>query len=232
MYIKWIGTVFLLAGLVFGLLMVSEFKVYTRKERFAVLAEDKKIEIKDKLVPVPPWNRTEKEAIKLNLSWGWVGFNISLLNQGKYGYKAEGIILHAEINKKPRIIMRIVNETGFDLLLFDHFSEPAWNASKVYAVAHLDSETRSFRFPFVNLDNCSKYCVLFRGLDNATEDFNILISIKESWFNESNLIQQNEINTATDLSLIATGLTLIFINYKIKNKKKMRKRKIKRKLAK
>lgn len=225
MYIRWIGIVFLLGGLVFGLLIASEFKVYTKEERFAVLAEDKNIEIKDKIVMVPPWNRTEKEANELNLTWGWVGFNISLPNQGKFNYNAEGIILHAKVDEKPRVVMRIVNETGLDLLLFDYFSDPAWNASKVYAVAALNATIRSFRFPFLGLDNCSKYCVLFRGLDNSTEDFEILISIKESWFNMSNLLQKNEVNAATAVTLIATGSALILISFKKrKNRKKWKKK--------
>lgn len=39
-------------------------------------------------------------------------------------------------------------------------------------------------FSFYEPDNASKYCVFFRGIKNGTDDFHILITIEEAWFQE------------------------------------------------
>lgn len=57
-----------------------------RVEAFAKAASDDS-PIEDRIVPIPPFNRTEGDR-----PWGWVGFNITLPNQGRTGYEAYGTI--------------------------------------------------------------------------------------------------------------------------------------------
>ena len=156
-----------------------------RVETFAKIASDGS-PIEDRIVPVPPFNRTAGD-----LPWGWIGFNITLPNQGRTGYEAYGTIRAYNEQQEPGVIMRIVNATpggGFDLLIFDMFSEQAWNASRVYAVASVPSLLNQSQyhdeFSFYKPDNTSKYCVFFRGIKNGTDDFRILITIKEAWYQE------------------------------------------------
>jgi hypothetical protein len=205
-----------------GLIIASNAQIMQKKEQFA-LSEDGKT-IMDAMVPVPPWNRTEEEALKQGKQWGWVNFNMSLKNQGKIGYEANGIILPYYLNETPSVAMRVVNETGFGFVTFDQFSVSSWNASKIYAVAYLNATHRSDSFQFINLDNCSKYCVFFRGLDNGTNDFHILISIKETWYEETNLIPPTPVNIAIVATTAIIGFGATAIGFRRSNKRYMRRR--------
>jgi len=227
MYLKWVGLALLIVSLILGLLMATNAQVSLKTESYAQTESDKTPMV-DRVVPVPPWNRTEGDR-----PWGWVGFNMTLPNQGKMGYEAYGVILPNDPEEQPKVLMRIVNATpggGFDLLIFDKFSEQAWNASRVYAVAELPSLLNPNqyynKFWLYGLDNASKYCVFFRGIANRSDDFHILMTIKESWFEQHTLIP----TTAPYMAVVGTigvaGSSLIAIGFA-----QTRKRRFHRKLT-
>lgn len=222
MHLKWIGLMLLIVSLVIGLIIASNLQIMQKREQFA-LSEDGKT-IMDSMVPVPPWNRTEEQAREQNTQWGWVNFNMSLNSQGKTGYKANGIILPYYLNETPTVVMRVVNETGFEYVTFDHFTEVSWNASKIYAVAYLNATHRTDSFQFINLDNSSKYCFFFRGLGNGTSDSHILISIKESWYEPTSLIPSTPVNIAIVGTIAAIGLSSTVIGLRQPKKHYMRRR--------
>ncbi len=206
---KLLGIILLLTSLILATTIVSEFQIYEKVEDFAVLADSRnEVKIVDKIVEVPPFNRTQKEAFKLNKNWGWVGFNISLPHEGESGYEAYGVIVSANPQVKVDVVMAIVNETGLDLLIFDGFSEQAWNASKVYATASLDEKKQYQTFWLNGLDGAGNYCVLFRGRKNATDDMPVLISIKERWYAGRILIPKTVSSVSITATLFFTGLTL------------------------
>jgi hypothetical protein len=201
---------------------VSNLQIFQKREQFAV-SEDRKT-IMDAMVPVPPWNRTEEQAWEQKTQWGWVNFNMSLNNQGKTGYEADGIILPYYLNETPTVAMRVVNETGFGLVTFDQFSVQSWNASRIYALAYLNVTHRTDSFRFINLDNSSKYCVFFRGLENGTSDSHILISIKESWYEPTSLIPSTPVNIAIVGTTAAIGLSSTIIGLRQPKKHYIRRR--------
>jgi hypothetical protein len=212
MNLKWIGAVLIAASIVIGVIIASNFQVYERVEDFALLADTsnyEKTKIEDQIVYVPPLNRTSEEAERLGKNWGWIGFNISLPNQGKGGYQAYGVIISADPNNVADVVMGVVNETGLDLLIFDGFSEQAWNASKVYATASIDDNKPYQKFWFSNLDNAQKYCVLFRGRKNATDDMPVIISIKEAWYEWRTLIQPAPLSSAATVTLFLSGISIL-----------------------
>ena len=225
MYLKWIGLALLISSLLLGAIMATDIQIFQRTVSYALVASDKTPMV-DRVVPVPPFNRTEGDR-----PVGWVGFNMTLPNQGKNGYEAYGIILPNDPDEKPEVLMRIVNATpggGFDLLIFDRFSEQAWNASYVYAIAELPSFTDPNQyykeFRFYRPDNASKYCAFFRAIKNGTDDFNILITIKESWLEPGSLIP----STAPFMTVIvATGIVgsgLVVVGFVQPRKKRPRRR--------
>lgn len=175
MNLRGIGLTLLLISLILGALMLADVKIpkFERKADY-VRTEDNKPLI-DRVVQVPPWNSTE----------GWVGFNITLRHKEKVNYEAYGLILpnDAETNPEPPdIAMRVVNETGLALLLFEQFDPPVWNDTKVYAEADLLPPNKLHdNFKFHDLDESEKYIVLFRNYKNSTQPRPILINIKESW---------------------------------------------------
>jgi hypothetical protein len=212
----------LIVSILLGLIIASNLQIPQKKEHFAI-SEDGKT-IMDAMVPVPPWNRTEEQAREQNTQWGWVNFNMSLNNQGKTGYEADGIILPYYLNETPTVAMRVVNETGFGLVTFDQFSVQSWNASKIYAVAYLNATHRTDSFWFIDLDNSSKYCFFFRGLENGTNDSHILISIKESWYEATNLIPSTPVNIAIVGTTAVIGLSSTVIGLRQPKKHHIRKR--------
>lgn len=225
MNLRWIGLVLIAVSIILGIITVSNFQVYERVEEFALLADTSNYEkIEDKIVLVPPFNRTAEEAEKLGKNWGWIGFNISLPNQGRSGYQAYGVIISEDPNNKADVVMGVVNETDLVLLIFDGFSEEAWSASKVYATASIDNNRPYQKFWFNNLDGASKYCVLFRGRKNATDDMPILISIKESWYEGRTLIQQTPLNTAAIIVIFITGMSISVVNNYRRRGKHLKKR--------
>jgi hypothetical protein len=143
--------------------------------------------VKDAAVSIPPWNSSS----------GWVGFNITLSNQGKTGYVAYGMLATADQDPNPNMVMAAVNATGVSLLTSDGFSEQAWNASKVYARSFLNNTYKTNTFEFKDLDNCSAYILLLRELKNETENRPILISVKETWLEESK--QPSPVTTTTTI---------------------------------
>jgi hypothetical protein len=225
MQVKWLGLAILVVSALLGSVMAANVQVFERKESYAQSVNDQ-TPIVDRIVPVPPLNRTEGD-----LPFGWIGFNITLPNQGKAGYEAYGIILPSHENERPQVIMRIVNATpggGFDLVIFDKFSEQAWNASRVYTVASLPSweNTNQYydEFWFVKPDNASKYCVFFRGMVNATDDLNVLLTIKEAYLEPRTLIPATLPYAAVIGTVGLAGSILIVIGLVQTDKKRSRKR--------
>jgi len=227
-FLKWIGLAFLIPSLVILMAVAAEVQVPYKVEEFAVLAEHPDVEIKEKIVPVPPFNRTLEEAQKLNKLWGWVGFNVSLPHQGKPGYKAGGIILYEPKSpEKSGIIMRVVNETDFEFLIWSGMEDAAWNICKIYVEAYLSKNKPYTEFQFNSLDNCSKYCVFFRGLDDGVEDTLILISIKEAWYEYKVWVPRTPLNMAIIGAPAILGLSLTITGFKYN--KKSRHLKVRRK---
>lgn len=223
--LKWVGLAILLPSLMIGMAVVAKVQVPYKVEKFAVYAEDPEVEIKEKLVPVPPYNRTPDEAKKLNKQWGWVAFNISLPNQGKPEYRAGGIILYEPRSpEKSEIIMRVVNETDFEALIFFGMEEAVWNTCKIYAEVYLNKRQGFRKFEFKDLDGCIKYCVFFRGLDDGVEDTLILVSMKEAWYEYTTWIPA----TLTNASILGTttivGLSLIIIGFKYQKRRYLKSR--------
>jgi hypothetical protein len=231
-FLKWIGLAFLIPSLIILMAVAAEVQVPYKVEEFAVSAENPDVEIKEKIVPVPPFNRTLEEAQRLNKSWGWVGFNVSLPHQGKPGYKAGGIILYdPKSPEKSEIIMRVVNETDFEFLILSGMEDLAWNICKIYVEAYLSKNKPYTEFQFNGLDNCPKYCVFFRGLDDGIEDTLILISIKEAWYEYKVWIPRTPLNMTIIGAPAILGLSLTITGF-IYNKKsrhlKFRKKAVRR----
>ena len=225
MYLKWVGIALLIVSLILGLLIATNTQIAQKATSYARTASDNSF-IMDSVVPVPPYNRTEGLD-----TWGWVGFNMTLPNQGKMGYEAYGVILPNNETENPEVLMRIVNATdggGFDLLIFDHFSEQAWNASRVYAVASIPSLVSANQlydtFSLFGVDNASKYCVFFRGIANSSDDFHILMTIKESWFEWHTLIPATLPYIAIVGATGIVGLSLTVIGFTQTHRKRSRRR--------
>ncbi len=219
--LMWIGLAILIPSLIVGMAAAANIQVPHKIEKFAVYAENPNIEIMERTVPVPPFNRTLVEAQKLGKNWGWVGFNISLPNQGKSGYRAGGIMLYEPTSKeKSAVLLRVVNETDFEFLIWSGIEEKAWNICKIYAEAYLEPKKGYSEFEFNNLDYCRKYCLFFRGLDNGTEDTIILVSIKEAWYEYKPLIPATAANKAIVGIGVILGLSLTAIGFKYRKKKK------------
>lgn len=224
MRLRIIGLTLVAISAILGALMLLNLAAYEKVEDFALLAEDPNVKIVDMIVDVPPFNRTREEAERLGKNWGWVGFNISLPHEKMLGYQAYGVIISADPNVKADIVMGVVNETGLELLVFDGFSDAAWNASKVYAAASLDENKQYEKFWFDKLDEASKYCVLFRGRKNAAEDFKILVSIKESWYEEKVLFPLTSTNAAITFIILITGTILIMFGSRRKKRARFKAR--------
>jgi hypothetical protein len=225
MQLKWLGVALLAISIILGSITAANVQIYMRKDSYALSADDQ-TQILDRTVPVPPNNRTEEG----DRPWGWIGFNITLPNQGKAGYEARGIILPNNENERPHVLMRIANATpggGFDLLIFDKFSEQAWNASRIYAIASLPSLVNGKyydEFRFEKPDNASKYCVFFRGLVNGTEDLEVLLTIKETYMEPGTLIPATLPYAATIGTVGLVGSILIVIGLAQTRRKRFRKR--------
>jgi hypothetical protein len=217
--LKLVGLAVLLPSLALLMAAAAEVKVPYKVEDFAVLAEDPRVEIKEKIVPVPPFNRTLEEASRLKRAWGWVGFNISLPHQGRPGYEAGGIILYEpKTPEKSSVIMRAVNETDFEFLIWTGMEEKAWNICKLYAEAYLSRSKPYTIFRFTNLDNCTKYCLFFRGLDDGVEDTLIIISIKEAWYEYNIWIPRTPLNIAIIGAPAILGLSMTITGFKYDGK--------------
>jgi hypothetical protein len=217
----WIGLAILLPSLIVGMATAANIQVPRKIEEFAVYAEYLNIQIMEKIVSVPPFNRTLEEAQKLGKQWGWVGFNISLPNQGKPGYWAGGIMLYEPNSKeKSEVLLRVVNETDFEALIFFGMEEAVWNTCKIYVETYLEPKKGYSEFQFENLDNCQKYCLFFRGLDDGVEDTIILVSVKEAWYEYTTLIPATTTNKAIIGVAIILGLSFTTLGFKYQKKKR------------
>ena len=220
-----IGKLFFTISIALIFLMSSGFSIFERMEDFALLAENPKIKIVDKIVNVPPFNRTLEEAERIGKNWGWVGFNLSLPHEGLLGYEAYGVIISADPKIYADVVMGIVNETGLELLTFDGFSEEAWRVVKVYATASLDANKQYQKFWLNDLDRARKYCVLFRGRGEAANDFQILISVKEAWYEGKVLFPPTPVNAIGTIIVLLTGLGLLLLDRRAQRMAKFRMRK-------
>jgi hypothetical protein len=171
MYERWVGAALILVSVFVAGIAGSNVKVLYQKQDWAQTENGKQL-VEDATVSVPPWNSTS----------GWVGFNITLPHQKETDYGAYGAIEPADQNTNPDMEMAAVNATGLSLLTFDGFSPAAWNASQVYTSSFLNSTYLTNTFWFRYLDNSSYYVLLFRGLENGTQNLPVLISIQELWF--------------------------------------------------
>jgi hypothetical protein len=210
MHIRWFGIGLLLVSLLVASLAWANVKVpYGREEWAKTEKDDALVDATDQVVLVPPWNGSE----------GWVGFSVTLPNEGKPGYSAHGTLAPADQDPNPNIVMRAVNETGLDYLMFDQFSSAAWNVTEVYAAPFLTSTYRSSSFEFDGLDNCSHYILLFRGLKDEAKDRPILVSIKEKWFEPRTLLELTPWNTSIIAAVSFIGLGLIIYDLNSRRKK-------------
>jgi len=196
MYLRLFGIALLILSLITGTVIATNFKVFHRMEVFAETEDGMLLE--DRTVPVPPWNSTE----------GWVGFNVILSHRGKMNYEAAGLILPDDADPEPKMVMRVVNETGLMLLQFDQFDPVTWDITKVYAAAYLDENRHHSEFRFVEVDNSTKYVFLFRGLKNETQSRPILINLKEAWYEGKTLLEPTAPNVLIVAVTAIAGLIL------------------------
>lgn len=206
-----VGLILLILSLLLAGTVLANPEIYVSVEEFAQTDKGKKLE--DKIVNVPPWNASEEPSPR-----GWVGFNVTLNYVGQRNYKANGVIIPADGDTEPKLVMRAVNVTGLNLLIFDSFADSAWNATKIYAAAFLDGERDQLfdEFRFNQLDNSSKYVLLFRGLKNETQDRPILISIKELFNKPTKLLEPQTSNILFGVSLVVAVVSIVLLTRKPK----------------
>lgn len=201
-----LGLLLLVISIVVGVFAASELKVAVRVEQFARTEDGEYVE--DKIIMVPPWNASEENPPR-----GWVGFNITVTSTNKANYNIHGIILPYDKDPSPKVVMRVVNETGLIILIWDNFDPYTWDTIKVYAAAYLDADRLYDNFRFIEIDESSKYVFLFRGLKNETQDRPILISVKETWYEEKNILEP-PVSNALIASSIATGCISVILIFK------------------
>ncbi len=207
MYLRWLAAVLLSLSLIIGVVIAANVEIANRIESFI---------IEDEIVEVPPWNSTE----------GWIGFNKTLPNKHKTGYEAYGVVLPVDVNQETWIVMYVVNETGLNLLRFDQFSEYTWDVTKIYAAAYLNKTRKVSEFRFLEVDNSSLYCFIFRGVRNATASYHILINFKEAFFEQVRLLEPTPTNTIITASLASAGLITLIVSFRQPDKKRLRRRKL------
>ena len=198
MYERWVGAALVVVSLFVAGVAGSNVKVLYQKQDWARTANGTQL-VYRATVSVPPWNSTS----------GWVGFNITLPHQQDTDYGAAGAIAPADQDPNPAIDMAAVNSTGLSLLIFDGFSQQAWNASRTYTRSFLNSTFPTNTFEFVGLDNCSVYILLFRGLKNETQNRSILISVQESWFEPGPVLVLSSWSASLVAAVAFVGLGLI-----------------------
>ena len=199
-----LGLPLLLISFVIGGFASANLKSYVQMEQFARTEDGK--EVKDKIVMVPPWNASEE-----NPPQGWVGFNISVIPTGKLNYKIHGIILPADNDRNPKIVMRVVNETRLMILIWDNFDPYTWDSIKVYAAVYPNANRLYDNFRFIETDSSTKYVFLFRGLKNGTQDMPILISVKETWDEEKTILDSTTSNVLKISSIATACIGVILI---------------------
>jgi len=205
MRMRSFGIVLMILALILGGIVIANPDIYIRTEEFA--KTDANEELEGKIVMVPPWNASERPNPE-----GWVGFNAILEHADKQNYEAKGIIIPADGDTDPKMVMRAVNQTALQLLIMDSFSEATWNTTKIYAAAFLDGAYNQLynEFRFFNLDSNSNYVILFRGLKNETDNRPIMISIKETYFHPAKLLDPHTpyIILGFSAATFASGLIL------------------------
>ncbi len=184
-----------------GIVIAGDVKTLQKVDSWVREAERPQNEIVDKIVLVPPWNSSE----------GWTGFNVTLLHKSEAGYEVTGIILPADEDREPKMVMRVINDTALLPLVFSGFDLPTWNATTIYAATFLDGSRKVLHsnFNFLEVDNSSKYVFLFRGLKNESISRPILISVKETWFTGKTLLEPSALNIGITGTTTVVGLFLI-----------------------
>ncbi|MBS7636090.1 hypothetical protein KEJ37_01890 [Candidatus Bathyarchaeota archaeon] len=196
---------------------MSNIKTLVQVEQFAKTEDGE--DVVDKIVMVPPWNASEENPPR-----GWVGFNITVTRENKINHEIHGIILPADGDPNPKVVMRAVNETGLMILIWDNFDPYTWDSIKVYTATYLDRSRRVANFEFREIDDSRKYIFLFRGLKDETRDRPILISVKETWYEERIILDPftSNVLVACSTATACVGVILIFKKDKIKRTWKSR----------
>jgi hypothetical protein len=207
------GLLLLVLSLGIGVFAVSHVKAYVQVQQFAKNADTGK-DVEDDVLNVPPWNASQR-----NPPQGWVGFNVSLNPEGRMNYRAYGVVLPDDNDKTPDLVMRAVNMSALLTLELDTFDPTDWDTLKVYAAAILNSSRLFDQFTFAGLDNSDKYAILLRGLKNETQDRPVLISIRESWDEQTLLLNPSASNA---LIIVAAATAVVGSALAIKNPRSQR----------
>jgi|YelNatPaOPRAMG01_1025707.scaffolds.fasta_scaffold03923_11 hypothetical protein len=192
--------------------IVPTIQTYDEKEAPALVEEEggKFTPALNRIVPVPPYNSSE----------GWIGFNITLRKESALDYKAYGIVNATAAKSHINIVMHIVNTTGLEDLVFDGFIPEAWQRNKVYASAFLNDTQRADTFYLTNLDNCSKYIVLFRSYENDNLYTQVSLTIIESWYEGTPIVKATPQLYLVFLGTSVVGICLIILGLHSEKKKR------------
>ncbi|MEM2507479.1 MAG: hypothetical protein QW670_03710 [Candidatus Bathyarchaeia archaeon] len=214
-----LGFLLLLISLLIGGFANSNTKTLVQIEQFAKTENGE--DVVDKIVMVPPWNASEENPPR-----GWVGFNVTVTRGNKINHEIHGIILPADRDPNPKVVMRVVNETGLMILIWDNFDPYTWDSIKVYTAAYLNGSRRVDNFRFKEMDESRKYIFLFRGLKNETFDRPILISVKETWYEERIILDAftSNVLVACSIATACVGVILIFKKDKTDRSSKSRRK--------
>lgn len=206
-------------SLLMGSFAKSNIKTLVQVEQFAKTEDGQEVE--GKIINVPPWNASVEDTPR-----GWVGFNITVTRENKINHEIHGIILPADMDPNPKVVMRVVNETGLMILIWDNFDPFTWDTIKVYTAAYLNGSRRVDNFRFIEIDDSKKYIFLFRGLKNETFDRPILISVKETWYEERIVLDTftSNVLVACSIATACVGVILIFKKDKTDRSSKSRRK--------
>lgn len=213
---RWLGLLLLFIALSTGFVIATDVKAFQESWAWAIAdVPEKSYPLDGEVpVPVPPWNASEESTPR-----GWVGFNVTLRHNSKYGYEVEGRILPADGDRQTRLAMRVVNETGLFTLVDFGFDDYSLNITKFYASTFLDGTAGKLYADFGLSDmDTDKYIFLFRGLKNETEDRPIAAFVKETWLEEKTLLEPTALNIFLVAATATVGLILTILNPKTNRK--------------
>lgn len=213
---RWLGLLLLLIALSTGLVMAMDMKAFQESWAWAIVDHLTQPYPLDGEVPVyvPPWNASEENPPR-----GWVGFNVTLRHNSKYGYEVEGRILPADGDRQSQLAMRVVNETGLFTLVDFSFDDYSLNITRYYASTFLDGTMGKLHSDFVLRDmDTDKYIFLFRGLKNETEDRPIAVFVKETWLEARTLLEPTAINIFLVAATATVGSILTILKPKTSGK--------------
>jgi len=209
-YRRFLGFSLILLALSMGIIIALGVSIQNRVGTWAIaetLEGCHQLDGNPPYIPIPPWNASEENPPR-----GWVGFNVSLKYRGKKGYEVKGLILPADEDKNPQLVMYVVNQSALILLIFDNFRPEAWDEVKIYSFAYLNGTMGKLHDDFVlqNLDT-DKYVFLFRCLKNDTRDRPIAMFLKETWLEEQRLLEPTMTNNVLVIALFVTGTSLLVV---------------------